>query len=64
MKFFPIMYKFKILFLCVLITFLLYFLLDKVLLNENMFTKQNEQPVFSSLVISFNEEIEGVFFIE
>ena len=64
MKFFPIMYKFKILFLCVLITFLLYFLLDKVLLNENMFTKQNEQPVFSSLVISFNEEIEGVYFIE
>lgn len=64
MKFFPIMYKFKTLFLCVLITFLLYFLLDKVLLNENMFTKQNEQPVFSSLVISFNEEIEGVFFIE
>lgn len=64
MKFFPIMYKFKTLFLCVLITFLLYFLLDKVLLNENMFTKQNEQPVFSSLLISFNEEIEGVFFIE
>ena len=64
MKLFPIMYKFKTLFLCVLITFLLYFLLDKVLLNENMFTKQNEQPVFSSLVISFNEEIEGVFFIE
>ena len=64
MKFFPIMYKFKTLFLCVLITFLLYFVLDKVLLNENMFTKYKEEPSSSSLVISFNEELEDVFFIE
>ena len=64
MKFFPIMYKFKKLFLCVLITFLLYFVLDKVLLKENMFTKYKEQPSSTSLLISFNEELEDVFFIE
>ncbi|PHR74416.1 MAG: hypothetical protein COA66_01085 [Arcobacter sp.] len=64
MKLFRIMYKFKTLFVCVLITYLLYFVLDKVLLNENMFTKHEEQPVSSPLVISFNEDIEGVFFIE
>jgi len=58
------MFKFKTLLLCVLITFLLYFALENILLNENMFTKHKEQPISSSLVISFNEELENVFFIE